>query len=153
VLDRPGLAPIEVDFELEKGIILRGRLTEKGTGKPVRGQVLYTPTIDNPHRKDYAAFGQNLFAATSRVRVAADGSFAVTTIPGPGVLNVSADDTDRYVRKIPEGLKTGGLIREYYHTMVPVNVSPKDQKTLTKNITLEVGRIVSGQVVGPDGKP
>src|SRR5262249_34331329 len=51
VPDSPGAEPITVDFELEAGREIRGRLTDKD-GRPVRGFVWYSARPDNPHLKD-----------------------------------------------------------------------------------------------------
>lgn len=52
--DTPGLEPLTVDFALDRGIAVRGRLIDKTTGKPVRGHVYYHAEPDNPHMKDFA---------------------------------------------------------------------------------------------------
>jgi RNA polymerase sigma factor (sigma-70 family) len=153
VPDKAGLAPIEVNFELEKGVVVSGRLTDKLTGKPVRGRVHYAACSDNPHLKEYADLGKLQLIAADYGGVAADGTFRALAIPGRGALCVQADDVDRYVRKAPPGLNLGRLVLEAYHAVVPVNVSPEDPKSLKYDITLEPGRTLPGTVVDPDGKP
>ena len=37
----PGLEPVAADIELSRGVLVRGRLTDKVSGKPVRGRVFY----------------------------------------------------------------------------------------------------------------
>src|SRR5262249_49902451 len=48
--DNQGLKPITVDFRLQRGVALRVRLVDKGTGKPVRGMVHYDPLGNNTGR-------------------------------------------------------------------------------------------------------
>src|SRR5262249_39642238 len=54
VPDSAGAGPITVDFELQPGREIRGRLTDKD-GRPVRGFVWYSADPDNPHLKDLNA--------------------------------------------------------------------------------------------------
>ena len=55
VKDTAGLEPLTVDFELDRGVVMRGRLTDKVTGKPVQGWVGSVPLADNHNRKVFAA--------------------------------------------------------------------------------------------------
>ena len=48
VPDTAGLDPATVDFELKRGVWVEGRLTDKVTGKPVRGSVDYFALDANP---------------------------------------------------------------------------------------------------------
>ena len=48
VADSPGLGPITLDLTLKKGIWIEGRVTDKKSGKPVRGVVQYYPLASNP---------------------------------------------------------------------------------------------------------
>ena len=48
VRDVEGLGPITVDMEVIRGVVIRGRVVEKDTGKPVRGAGIgYRPLADN----------------------------------------------------------------------------------------------------------
>src|SRR5262249_30364277 len=51
--DTAGLDPITVDFELERGILVKGRLTDNATGQPVQGWLTYIHLADNPHLKNF----------------------------------------------------------------------------------------------------
>src|SRR5262249_58002373 len=57
VADTPGLEPITVDFELERGVAIHGRLLDRATGKPVSGHVGYMAAPDNPNLKNYSTLG------------------------------------------------------------------------------------------------
>jgi RNA polymerase sigma factor (sigma-70 family) len=154
IADTPGLEPLLVEFDLERGILVKGRLTDKATGKPIRGQVGYAPLADNPNLKDFTDLGKIQVIASENGRAGDDGSFTVTCVPGPGLLTATADDSDAYVPARFEtfGKKLGGRILQD-NAVVSINPSEKDEKSTTCNIALEPARSVGGQLVGPDGQP
>jgi hypothetical protein len=79
VADTPGLGPLDVaDIQLVRGVAVRGRLTDKETGKPIKGaSITYYPIRPNPYGK-----------AGSQTTTGSDGAFALVALPGPGVLAV-----------------------------------------------------------------
>ncbi|MCI0455814.1 MAG: sigma-70 family RNA polymerase sigma factor [Gemmataceae bacterium] len=154
-----GLEPTRVDIELERGVVVRGRLTETATGKPVRGLVSYYAQSDNPHLKDVTSLSLPSFVVDGRGEVGPDGSFTVVALPGPGLLGVWADD-DRFMRAEIEGwqgepLKTVPFPINpiMFHAIVPINPVEKAATSTTCDIILEPGRTLTGSVVGPDGQP
>jgi hypothetical protein len=48
VADTAGTGPITVDFEMERGTLLKLRLTDKVSGKPVKAWLTWMPLADNP---------------------------------------------------------------------------------------------------------
>jgi hypothetical protein len=153
-----GLEPLTVDFELERGMVVRGRLTDRSTGKPVRGLVSYYALKDNPHLKDFRHIGQLPLVVDGRGEVSLDGSFTVVALPGPGLLCVWADD-DRFLRAVEgwdgQPLKTVPFPVNpiMYHALVPINLSEQTPRSTSCDIALEPGRTLTGSVVGPDGQP
>jgi RNA polymerase sigma factor (sigma-70 family) len=158
IADTPGREPLTVDFELERGLEITGRLTDRATGKPVRGHVHYFTPPTNPNLKDFASVNNLLVLLVSDWgRTAPDGTFTVLGIPGPGVLVAAADDANRFaVIDTPKELSAMG-IRQHpvqpCHALVRIDVSAKDPMTLACDIALEPARSVSGVIVGPDGRP
>jgi RNA polymerase sigma factor (sigma-70 family) len=156
--ETPGLEPLTVNFELERGIIVRGRLTDRSTGKPLRGLVSYYALKDNPHVKEFRTFGQLPVVVDGRGEVGSDGSFRVVALPGPGLLCVWADD-DRFTRAVEgwdgQPLKTVPFPVNpiMYHALVPINPSEQTPGSTSCDIALEPGRTLTGSVVGPDGQP
>jgi RNA polymerase sigma factor (sigma-70 family) len=156
--DTPGWEPLAVDFEMERGVEITGRLTDRATGKPVRGNVHYFTPPTNPNLKDYAAaFELRRILVSDWGRTAPDGTFTVLGIPGPGVLVAGADDVNRFVAI--DAPKELSALRIYQHPVQPchalvrIDVSEKDPKSLHHDIALEPARAVPGTVIGPDGKP
>jgi RNA polymerase sigma factor (sigma-70 family) len=163
VKDAPGLEPLKADFKLEKGIAVRGRLTDRVTGKPVRGRVWYEPLRNNPNLKDPslndAVAGQALGLIGYAELV--DGSFDLVALPGPGLLFVRAEAQDQYCRPRVDGQLKRDIVSLYdavriefpWHAVVRINPSEKDAKSGVCDIALEPGEARAVTVVGPDGKP
>jgi hypothetical protein len=45
----PAAGPARLDFKLERGVLLRGKITDRTTKKPVMAIVEYHPALDNPN--------------------------------------------------------------------------------------------------------
>ncbi len=152
--DTPGLEPIRVDFALERGVEVTGRLTDKETGKPVPGAVMYFPLPDNPRLKDYTAFGGGVIISDWG-KAGADGRFTVLAVPGPGALTAGAAEVNRYLPAATAGELRGlgvlSLPAATMHAVARLEVDENDPKPLT--FAFARARSRTGSVVGPDGKP
>jgi RNA polymerase sigma factor (sigma-70 family) len=156
--DTPGLDPITVNFELERGLQVRVRVREIGTGKPVSGSIRYAVRADNPNLKNFS-IAQNVVSADV---ISWDGTYDLTAIPGPGYIAIRADE-DRYTRARVKGQKEDALYMGgvaslhiqlfHWHTVVPINPSPDDPKSLVCDVDLDPGMSVSGIVVDPQDRP
>jgi RNA polymerase sigma factor (sigma-70 family) len=147
--DTPAFEPVRVNFELERGLGIRGRVLDKVTGKPVPATITYLAFADNPHLKTASGVGRGGY-------VHDDGSFAFTGLPGPGVLAVLADEDD-YLKigpaadwKLVPGINwVPGLA----HAFVRIDPSEKGPQSATFEIRLEPAASMKLEVVGPDDKP
>jgi beta-lactamase regulating signal transducer with metallopeptidase domain len=172
VPDTAGLEPFQVDFELVRGIAVRGRLTDNETGKPVKGDVEYYPLEPNPH---VSSLGEPLFIKPSSKSVTdAEGNFTVVALPGPGLLAASAwgGRWDRYLaaridrqelkRVAPQApvsnidmfapVAAGGpLLLSNYNELKLIDPPDGAAQPLRQDITLRVGRSITCRVVAPDG--
>ncbi len=152
-----GTATVEADFELYRGIEVRGRVTDKVTGKPVAAGVVYVPLPTNRHPA--AAFFRMTHKGCDGPR---PGTFREMVPPGPGVFTVRARVAAGYgdspycvVRPDSADLAKIGLGR---FSLLGVNAYhvidvPADARSLTCEIQVDPGRSVTGTVLGPDGKP
>jgi RNA polymerase sigma factor (sigma-70 family) len=149
IADTPGFAPVTVDFELERGVAIRGRVLDKNSGKPVAGIVKYLAFADNPALKTVSALGPTAW-------IEEDGSFAITGLPGRGVLAVDADE-DNYRKFEPAAdwdlVPTINWIPGVSHAFVRIDASEEDPKSTAVEVRLEPTAQVSAEVSGPDGKP
>ena len=152
-----GHGPASVDFALKRGVAIRGKVSDKATGKPVPSLVEYFVFSNNPHRADASRLHGG------EVTTRPDGTFELVGLPGRGLVAARAF-RDYYllgqgVDKI-EGLDEHGWFRtephlcqpEQLHTVVEIN--PADRaETLTCDVALDPGKTLAGVVEGPDGKP
>jgi hypothetical protein len=158
-----GVGPARVDFPLKRGVVIKGKLTDKGTGKPARARVEYFAFDDNPYLNSAPGFRGS---RSPRTQSAADGSFTVVGLPGRGLVVATVEDRreGRYVvgsgaEKIKGMTRQGDFITWPYivnpltHNALVGIDPPADAKSLTCNLALDPGKTVTGTVVGPDGKP
>src|SRR5262249_30948993 len=90
VADTEGLAPLTVDFELVRGVLIKGRVTDKTTGGPVEAALWYNPLADNKYFRDLP--GNDWYRHVSQGhRTEKDGTFSVLALPGSGVVLVRAE--------------------------------------------------------------
>jgi RNA polymerase sigma factor (sigma-70 family) len=161
VPDNPGLDAATVDFELNRGIWIEGRVTDKVTGKPVRGSVDYFALENNPHVRHHPGFDGTIPPVWGH-ETKEDGSFRVVGLPGPGLIAVFytgehllAPDRDdgygikeRVLYTAPRQL--GFLIN--YTALARID-PPKGVESVKRDVTLDPGWTFTGTVNGPDGKP
>jgi RNA polymerase sigma factor (sigma-70 family) len=149
-----GTATAEADFEMYRGIEIRGRVTDKVTGKPVAAGVTYVPLPGNRHPA--AAFFRMCSKNCEGQRV---GTFREMVPPGPGLLRVmvrGADGVNRYrtARLAPADLAKAGLNEMFiYENAIRLIDVPEGAKSQTYDLQVDPGRSVTGTVLGPDGKP
>jgi RNA polymerase sigma factor (sigma-70 family) len=162
VEDAPGLAPVTVDFALKRGVVIKGRVSDKATRQPVYAHVQYRVFLDNPHRLEVPHWTTDYYLQTDD-----DGSFQVVGFPGRSLIVVRAWG-DHYrmgvgAEKIPGKdtrssnvtflLTAPGLCEtNTFHTYAEVN-PPKGAESVTCDVVLDPGTTPRGTVVGPDGKP
>ena len=82
--------PIRKDFALKRGVLARGRVTDRSTGKPVMANLDYYILLDNPHQKDYPGYGTfhvGMFYADE------NGEYQIAVIPGRGIVGAGMATT------------------------------------------------------------
>jgi RNA polymerase sigma factor (sigma-70 family) len=142
----------EVNVTLPRGVLVRGKVTEAGSGQPVAGAgVQYWPrAADDPNRP------RNLITGWPPAEVTKeDGTFRLAVLPGEAHLMIQGP-TPEYVHAeigsevVSEG-RPGGT-RTYPDAYVRLGLPAKGEpKELA--VTLRRGVTVRGKLLGPDGKP
>jgi RNA polymerase sigma factor (sigma-70 family) len=146
-LDFPrGVVRREVEVKLPRGVLVRGKVLEAGSGKPVAGAYVTHTGL----RETYAASGP-------------DGSYQLGVPAGAGRLLVT-HPSGEYIPQIV-GSAGGGINNlvggsfekpagdpSYYHAVVALDVK-KGDGVKEVNVTLRRGVTVRGRLVGPDDRP
>jgi hypothetical protein len=157
VTDTEGLKPIETALELPRGVVVKGRLIDKETGKAVPPvQVMHIKLPSNTTPGD--SQGQTKISPT-------DGSFLITVPPGEGFFAAAArDGAALYSRarlaKADKGRGVGGVGDKETITTVLGGMNaykivdvPADARDFAVDLELTRAPGRKGKVVDLDGKP
>jgi hypothetical protein len=159
-----GLGPVTLDFALKRGVWIRGRITHKETGRPVRAVVDYFVFSDNPFLQEAPDYVGNNYPEGEPI--APDGTFTVLAFPGRGLLAAKAatpHEADFVVgsgaemildRRNGKGFDTKPrpCYAADYNTLVEINPK-KGEVALTRDLVLDPGKTVTGTILDPEGKP
>jgi RNA polymerase sigma factor (sigma-70 family) len=163
----PGLGPVTMDFALKRGVLIRGCVTDKATGRAIVARVRYGAFTDNPHVKE-APDLRDTDSDHFEVRTAEDGSFTLVGLPGHGLLAAKAADREqegRYVTAAGADAIKGPRFGEDHFNTVPQPIDPsafntladvnpaKGAEAVVRDLVLDPGKTVTGTIVDPDGKP
>jgi beta-lactamase regulating signal transducer with metallopeptidase domain/protocatechuate 3,4-dioxygenase beta subunit len=158
-----GQASATADFELERGIWIRGRVTDARTGAPVRGHVEYFVVLENLKDKSAPPFESTRY----HYLIDKDGRYAIPGLPRRGIVTVSANEHERYSRaagadKIDAPrLNVGAEVfvtaptwccPSDYHMLVAIN-PPKEAESVEQDFVLNPHQVLHGTVLGPEGQP
>ena len=136
----------ELDLTLPRGVLIRGKVTEQGTGRPVPGAGIRFVATDRPRRR-----------ISGDASAGDDGSFRVAVPPGRGYLLVLGPSLDYVPMPIAGGELYGrrgdarGWRRHYAHDIIPYDVGAGASRQEVR-ATLRPGRTLRGRVVGPEGR-
>jgi len=164
----PGDDSLQADFELKRGVLIRGRVTDAKTGAAVRYcTVDYYVLHNNPYYKEAPGF-DGAFEVVGPYMTDQEGRYAVPGLPGRSIVAVRVFPkslTDYPLRagveKIPELSKAGGS----YNKLAPAPlhlgitnalslVDPAEgAETFELNFQLDPGQMLTGTVLDPEGKP
>jgi hypothetical protein len=162
--DGIGLGPVRVDFELKRGVVIHGRVTDKATGQPVQAEVEYFIFSDNPEYVEGAGGfreGSSINAWTDK-----DGSFSLVGLPRRGIVaaKVWSARADRYIvaagAEQIKGADRYDFFQVYgnvcpaitFHSLREINPD-KDAESVVCNVFIDPGKTVTGKVLDPEGQP
>jgi hypothetical protein len=145
-------APLIFDITLQRGIVVRGKVTDKATGQPVPGIVSAYTLADNPHVREFPGYTES---QPPQVYVNDDGRYEIVALPGRGVI-ACASDVNRY--RLDEANQTcyATLPRMIcgfdFHVSAPVDLAPRSE-TATLDLRVDPGLTVRIAAVDPEGRP
>jgi RNA polymerase sigma factor (sigma-70 family) len=146
-----GAVAHSAELALPRGLILRGKVTEHGSGRPVAGAAVTFLPVRAPN-------GEISRRQSQPVETTDDGSFAFTALPRLGYVIVRGPHDDYVLQEVDHGLLFNGQPgnwRVYAHAFVACD--PKSDgaghDVHNVNVVLRPGITVKGLVVGPDGQP
>ncbi len=158
---RGSLDPATCDIAIKRGVLIRGRVTDKATGKPVRVRVESFAFEDNPHVADYPGYRSS---DLREMRSDPDGRFAVVALPGRGLI-AAYSGADRYLQGLgAEGIAGfDGQLNSFrtlplgctpssYQWIAEISPGPTDVE-LTRDIELDPGRTLKATALDPEGRP
>jgi beta-lactamase regulating signal transducer with metallopeptidase domain len=138
-----------VEVKLRRGVILRGKLVEEPSGKPVVGAGIsyYQTHRNNPLY--IPSYNRDTASASP------DGTFTLAVPYGPGHLLVQGPSTDYLHETTSHGeLGTGwGPNLHMYPDAVADLDLKREEATHPVELRLRRGVTVKGRVIGPDGSP
>jgi protocatechuate 3,4-dioxygenase beta subunit len=134
-----------LNIALPRGVLVHGRVTEEGPGKPIPGALVDFEIRPAPN-------GEN---RTGRAYTQADGTFTLGAEPKAGHLFVRGPDDDYVFQAVGSRIalqgEPGGR-RMYSHAHAALDLKP-GMGSQEVNLVLRRGKTVEGRVVGPDGQP
>jgi RNA polymerase sigma factor (sigma-70 family) len=141
-----GAVKKSIDIKLPRGVLIRGKVTEGATGRPLPGSsVQYIP---NRNKVDALSGFQAVVASKE------DGSYQIVVAPGKGYLFVYGPTADYVLKMIGERMVSSGQPgggRNYAHEIIPYEVKA-GEPAHEINSSLRAGMTVKGRLVGPNGQ-
>ncbi len=167
--DTPGYLPVSADIKVKKGVIVKGKMIDGATGKPVRGHAMIAVLNNNPFAKAFPSFGASAWFPMQQT--GADGSFRLVAIPGHVLLMGGPNDFETQFKykppapdpKYPEYFTKDPRINAYYGLgggMSPIQgcygkvleIKP-DAKVVEQDIVLERASVLPVPIQDAGGNP
>jgi RNA polymerase sigma factor (sigma-70 family) len=160
--DTPAFKPVIFDIGLKRGILVRGKVTDKATGQPVNAAVDVYAFADNPHVREFPGFRSSALARSFVI----DGRYEIVALPGRCIIAaVTGGYVDRYRRSVgaerikgydPKliGFNTFPhmCIASNYNVLAEINLDPKAE-TAELDLEVDAGRTIAVTAVDSDGQP
>jgi RNA polymerase sigma factor (sigma-70 family) len=135
LLDTTGFEPLKAEFELERGILVEGRLLDKISGKPIAGEVHYAPLPTNTripahHREALSQF------ILQKHFVGKDGSFKFVVYPGPGIVYATAAAGKYLPIRFTPAEKKLGLGKPFFPGAGPAMIQGQSHRLIDADVKM-----------------
>jgi hypothetical protein len=167
--DPPGIAPVAVEIELHRGIMITGKITDKVTGKPVaEARLHYLPFLENVFVQALPEFDSNgnVNGFQTRYTTKADGTYRLVGMPGHAIVGVESVGQTPYRSGVGsetiKGMDKNGFYKTWNNPIMAsphwpntlVEINPAEgTETLTLDTQLDPGLTLRVKVVDGEGKP
>jgi hypothetical protein len=146
-----------MDFVLPRGVLVKGRVTDAATGRPIAGAAVWHMAYERNNPYYIKEGASNQFNGDEQKGIsAADGTFQLGVMPGPGYLVVKGPTLDYLHEEISTVELQGQLIwpnsRNYPDAFQKIAPKP-EESPLDVAFRLRRGATVKGHLVGMDGQP
>jgi beta-lactamase regulating signal transducer with metallopeptidase domain/protocatechuate 3,4-dioxygenase beta subunit len=136
-------------FELPRGVMVSGTITEQPGGKPVaKATVRYTALQNNPHAKDIPLEGIYQPTELSDVK----GHYTIAVPAGAGHLTVKSSTGEHVLEELDGNLisegRPGGQ-RLYVNAHAPLDL-PDNAREQTQDFALQRGEAIHGEIMSVD---
>jgi RNA polymerase sigma factor (sigma-70 family) len=160
--ESPAFVPVNFDISLKRGVVIRGRVTDKATGQPVAGYIHAFTFQDNSFVKDFPGYVLN---ELDYVFIDADGRYEVIGLPGRNIIAcrsemrrfrgcVGASTLKGYDPKLMAFYNTLPLSCYFrnYHVLAELDIDSKAESA-TIDLQVDSGRSLMVTAIDPDGRP
>ncbi len=156
------MKPIHIDLVLKRGIWMRGRITDRVTGKPVQARLRYATSLNNPHIDEVPGFRDIFYNGNERGSYFTkdDGSYQIPVLTGPGLISVHAQDwnTDYTAEDQEAQMPNEAMFIPFLYGIGPTWAEIKPAETATSvshDFALSPAplKTVRGSVFDTEGKP
>jgi beta-lactamase regulating signal transducer with metallopeptidase domain/protocatechuate 3,4-dioxygenase beta subunit len=164
----PGLEPVKRDLDLHRGVLIRGRVSDKATGAPVASaHMFFVPWPDNPAIKGLPEFtSRHLLGPQDRYTTDPEGRFTLVGLPGRGLVELVLTAGGPYppgqgVREVADLPKREELMNvaggfaptESFPTAIKeVRINERDD-AVTADIALQAGQTIRLNLIDEGGNP
>jgi hypothetical protein len=160
--ESPAFEPVNFDISLKRGVLIRGRVTDKATGRPVAGYIHAFTFQDNSFVKDFPGYVLN---ELDYVCIDDDGRYEVIGLPGRNIIAcrsemrryrgcVGASTLKGYDPKLMAFYNTLPLSCYFrnYHVLAELDIDSKAESA-TIDLQVDPGRSLMVTAIDPDGRP
>jgi RNA polymerase sigma factor (sigma-70 family) len=136
------------DIKLPRGVLIRGKITEAGTNRPLAASSIQFIPMQTPGRDKILSGWQAIVASRD------DGTFQIAVPPGKGHLLIHGPTGDYVLGEIGSNTlfsgQPGGM-RNRAHAIIPYEVKAGDPPHEV-GAALRLGATIKGRVEGPEGQ-